>query len=63
MLVYYLRIRFLNEHIDNSMQIIVKEGNFEPISNQNFTEEKDDKDILNESERYITIPSFDYLLN
>lgn len=50
-------------HVDNSIMMIVRDENFKPILNRNFIEEKDgDGTILNDSERYFTMPAFDYLI-
>ncbi len=50
-------------HIDNAIYMIVRDENFKPILNRNFIEEKDnDGIVLNENERYLMLPAFDYLV-
>jgi len=49
-------------HVDNSIMMIVRDENFEPILNQNFVEEKDEQgNIINESDRFFKKTAFDYL--
>lgn len=48
--------------IDNSRRMMLRDENFKPISNPDFKEQKDENgDIVNEIERYLTMPSFDYI--
>ncbi|GAA3773580.1 hypothetical protein [Flavobacterium ginsengiterrae] len=49
-------------HIDNTQSIIVRDENFNPTLNSEFNEIKDENGkILNEKERYLTTPGFDYI--
>ncbi len=49
-------------HIDNSQLMRRRDENFAPILNPDFKEQKDENGIIiNETERYETMPAFDYI--
>ncbi|WP_343697123.1 hypothetical protein [Flavobacterium sp.] len=51
-------------HIDNEQRILVRDENFEPILNPEFQEQKNEfGNIINENERFLTEPAFDYVSN
>lgn len=50
-------------HIDNSKNMMVRDANFRPIYNPDFVEERDqDGNIINENERFKTMPAYDYII-
>jgi len=49
-------------HISNDQLMILRDENFNAIPNTEFVEFKDELGIvINEKERYMTMPSFDYI--
>ena len=49
-------------HIDNSQLMRRRDENFAPILNPEFKEQKDENGIvINEIEKYVTMPAFDYI--
>lgn len=51
-----------NWNINNSQLMMCRDDNFQPILNPEFVEQRDERNnILNEIERYITMPGFDYI--
>ena len=49
-------------YVDNSQQMMLRDENFKPMPNPDFIEERDELDsIINEKERYLTMPAFDYM--
>jgi hypothetical protein len=51
-----------NWHIVNSQLMRCRDENFQPIPNPDFVEQKDENGIIiNEAERYVTMPAFDYI--
>jgi hypothetical protein len=47
--------------MDNSINILARDQNFNPIENPDFIEEKDEEgNVMNEENRFIKIPAFDY---
>ena len=51
-------------HIDNNQRILVRDENFNPIPNSLYEERKDQEgNLLNETEKFITEPAFDYVSN
>jgi hypothetical protein len=51
-----------NWHIDNTQRMMVRDENFKPIPNPDFVEQKNEEgNVINEIERYVTMPAFDYV--
>ncbi|MDQ8012157.1 MAG: hypothetical protein REI96_06905 [Flavobacterium nitrogenifigens] len=51
-------------HIDNNQRILVRDENFNPIPNPEYKEQKDQEgNILNDTEKFLTEPAFDYVSN
>ena len=51
-----------NWHIDNSQLRYRRDENFKPIPNPNFKEKiYENSIVINENERYIMMPAFDYI--
>ncbi len=49
-------------YIDNSQLMRCRDENFAPIPNPDFKEQKDENGIIiNEFERFVTMPAFDYI--
>lgn len=51
-------------HIDNNERILVRDEDFNPILNSTYEELKNQEEyILNETEKFLTEPAFDYVSN
>lgn len=49
-------------NINNSQRMMRRDEEFKPISNPDFIEDRDENGtVINEAERYATMPAFDYI--
>lgn len=51
-------------HINNTRRIVIRDVNLNPVPNPDFVEKTNDEGlVLNQDERFITKPAFDYFLS